>query len=290
MTTSTNSLPGGTWTMGDLTVTRVGYGAMQLAGPGVFGPPADHEGALAVLRTAVELGITHIDTSDFYGPHVTNRIIKEALHPYADSLTIVTKVGARRDAEGGWPHARAPHELRQAVHDNLDNLGVDVLDVVNFRVGGLDRPEEGSIAEGFEALAAMQQEGLIRHLGISTASAEQVREAQGIAPVVCVQNMYNVARREDDELVDALAEQGIAYVPYFPLGGFTPLQSSALSAVAARLETTPMAVALSWLLQRSPNILLIPGTSSVAHLRENVAGAGLTLSAEDVAELDAIGR
>ncbi|MEP9363237.1 aldo/keto reductase family oxidoreductase [Nocardioides sp. CN2-186] len=289
MTTST-TLPGGTWTMGDLTVTRVGYGAMQLAGPGVFGPPADHDGALAVLREVVELGITHIDTSDFYGPHVTNRLIKEALHPYADGLTLVTKVGARRDAEGGWPHARSPQELRQGVLDNLENLGVDTLDVVNLRLGAVEGPEPGSLEEPFTALVEMQQEGLIRHLGLSTVNAEQVAEAQALAPIVCVQNLYNVARRADDDLVDSLAEQGIAYVPYFPLGGFSPLQSSALSAVAARLEATPMAVALAWLLQRSPNILLIPGTSSVAHLRENVAGAGLSLSAEDLAELDAIGR
>ena len=276
--------------MGDLTVNRVGYGAMQLAGPGVFGPPADHDGALDVLRTALELGIDHIDTSDFYGPHVTNRLIKEALHPYPDDLVIVTKVGARRDAEGGWPHAREPHELRQAVLDNLENLGVDVLDVVNLRLGAVEGPEPGSLAEPFGAMVEMQQEGLIRHLGLSTVNAEQVAEAQQMAPIVCVQNLYNLARRDDDELIDSLAAQGIAYVPYFPLGGFSPLQSSALSAVAARLEATPMAVALAWLLQRSPNILLIPGTSSVAHLRENVAGAGLDLSAEDVAELDAIGR
>jgi len=290
MTTSTTTLPGGTWTMGDLTVTRVGYGAMQLAGPHVFGPPTDHDAALAVLHEVRDLGINHIDTSDFYGPHVTNRLIKEALHPYADDLVLVTKVGARRDAEGGWPHARAPHELRQAVLDNLENLGVDVLDVVNLRPGAVEGPEPGSLAEPFGALVEMQQEGLIRHLGLSTVNAEQIAEAQQMAPIVCVQNLYNVARREDDDLVDSLAAQGIAYVPYFPLGGFTPLQSSALSAVAARLDASPMAVALAWLLQRSPNILLIPGTSSVAHLRENVAGAGLTLSAEEVAELDAIGR
>jgi pyridoxine 4-dehydrogenase len=291
MTTSTTSthLPGGTFTLGDLTVTRVGYGAMQLAGPGVFGPPADHDGAVAVLREAVELGITHIDTSDFYGPHVTNEIIREALHPYPADLHIVTKVGARRDAEGGWPHARAPHELRQAVLDNLEHLGLDVLDVVNFRVGAVDRPEPGSISEGFEALAELQREGLIRHLGISTATAEQVAEAQAIAPVVCVQNLYNLAHREDDDLVDALAQQGIAYVPYFPLGGFSPLQSAELDTVAERLGASPMSVALAWLLQRSPNLLLIPGTSSVAHLRDNVAGAGLELSPEDVAQLDRIG-
>ncbi|HEX4427825.1 MAG TPA: aldo/keto reductase family oxidoreductase [Frankiaceae bacterium] len=283
------TLPGGTYALGgDQTVTRVGYGAMQLAGPGVFGPPADRDAAVAVLREAIELGITHIDTSDFYGPHVTNQIIKEALHPYPDALHIVTKVGARRDAEGGWPHARQPHELRQAVHDNLANLGLDAIDVVNLRMGGLDSPEEESIAEQFTALAELQQQGLIKHLGLSTVTAGQLAEAQNIAPVVCVQNLYNVARREDDELVDSLAAQGIAYVPYFPLGGFSPLQSDTLSAVATRLGATPMGVALAWLLQRSPNILLIPGTSSVAHLRENVAGAGLTLSEEDVAELNGI--
>jgi aryl-alcohol dehydrogenase-like predicted oxidoreductase len=283
------TLPGGTYALGgDQTVTRVGYGAMQLAGPGVFGPPADRDAAVAVLREAIELGITHIDTSDFYGPHVTNQIIKEALHPYPDALHIVTKVGARRDAEGGWPHARQPHELRQAVHDNLANLGLDAIDVVNLRMGGLDSPEEESIAEQFTALAELQQQGLIKHLGLSTVTAAQLAEAQNIAPVVCVQNLYNVARREDDELVDSLAAQGIAYVPYFPLGGFSPLQSDTLSAVATRLGATPMGVALAWLLQRSPNILLIPGTSSVAHLRENVAGAGLTLSEEDVAELNGI--
>jgi pyridoxine 4-dehydrogenase len=285
----TNSLPGGTFTLAeDLTVTRTGYGAMQLAGPGVFGPPKDRAGAVAVLREVVELGITHIDTSDFYGPYVTNEIIREALHPYPDSLHLVTKVGARRDAQGGWPHARSPEELRQAVHENLDHLGLDALDVVNLRVGGLDSPEPGSVAEGFGALAELQQQGLIRHLGLSTVNAEQIAEAQTIAPVVCVQNFYNLAHRVDDTLVDSLAAQGIAYVPYFPLGGFTPLQSDTLGSVAKRLETTPMAVALAWLLQRSPNLLLIPGTSSVDHLRENVAGAGLTLSDEDLSELNSI--
>ncbi len=284
-----NTLPGGAFTMAeDLTVTRMGYGAMQLAGPGVFGPPKDRDGAIAVLREVVELGITHIDTSDFYGPHVTNEIIKEALHPYADGLRIVTKVGARRDAEGGWPHARSPQELRDAVHDNLRNLGLDVLDAVNLRLGAFDGPEPGSVEEQFTALAQMQQEGLIRHLGLSTVSAEQIAEAQTIAPVVCVQNFYNVAQRLDDALIDALAAQGVAYVPYFPLGGFTPLQSSTLESVAARLQATPMSVALAWLLQRSPNILLIPGTSSLAHLRENVAGAGLVLSEQDLVELDGI--
>jgi pyridoxine 4-dehydrogenase len=283
------TLPGGAFAMGgDLAVTRMGYGAMQLAGPGIFGPPKDREAAVAVLREAVELGITHIDTSDYYGPHITNQIIKEALHPYPEELHLVTKVGARRDAEGGWPHARSPQELRQAVHDNLKNLSLDVLDVVNLRVGGFDSPEEGSLAEPFTALAQMQQEGLIKHLGVSTVSAEQVAEAQSIAPIACVQNFYNIANRTDDALIDSLAAQDTAYVPYFPLGGFSPLQSGTLESVAASLDATPMAVALAWLLQRSPNILLIPGTSSVAHLRENIAGAGLTLSEEELAELNGI--
>jgi pyridoxine 4-dehydrogenase len=272
----------------DLTVTRMGYGAMQLAGPHVFGPPKDRGAAVAVLREAVELGITHIDTSDFYGPHVTNQIIKEALHPYPVELRIVTKVGSLRDATGGWPKALAPEQLRQAVQDNLKNLGLDALDVVNLRVGGFDSPEPGSIAEPFTALAELQQEGLIEHLGVSTVTAEQIAEAQSIAPVVCVQNFYNVAERVDDDLIDSLAAQGIAYVPYFPLGGFSPLQSDTLQSVATRLDATPMAVALAWLLQRSGNILLIPGTSSVAHLRENVAGAALTLSEDDLADLDGI--
>ena len=287
--TTSTTLPGGTFKLaGDLILTRVGYGAMQLAGPHVFGPPADRDGAIAVLREVVELGITHIDTSDFYGPHVTNQLIKEALHPYPEQLRIVTKVGARRDEKGNWPRALAPDELRQAIHDNLANLGLDALDVVNLRVGGLDAPEPGSIAEPFSVLAEMQQEGLIKHLGVSTVSAEQVAEAQSIAPVVCVQNFYNIANRRDDSLIDSLAEQGIAYVPYFPLGGFSPLQSDTLSSVAAALGTTPMAVALAWLLQRSPNILLIPGTSSVEHLRENVAGAGLQLPDDAIKELDDI--
>jgi len=272
----------------DVTVTRMGYGAMQLAGPNVFGPPADRDGAVAVLREAVELGITHIDTSDFYGPHVTNQIIREALHPYPDSLHIVTKVGARRDAEGGWPHARSPEELRQAVHENLDNLGLDALDVVNLRVGGFDAPEPGSLAEPFTALAELQQEGLIKHLGVSTVSAEQIAQAQSIAPIVCVQNFYNVAHRDDDHLIDSLVAQGTAYVPYFPLGGFSPLQSDELASVATRLQTTPMAVALAWLLQRSPNILLIPGTSSVAHLGDNVTSAALTLPEDALTELNRI--
>jgi aryl-alcohol dehydrogenase-like predicted oxidoreductase len=255
----------------------------------VFGPPADRDAAVAVLREGVELGITHIDTSDYYGPYVTNEIIREALHPYPDSLHIVTKVGAFRDAEGGWPPALAPAQLRQAVHENLDHLGLEALDVVNLRVGGLDRPTPGSIAEPFTTLAQLQQDGLIRHLGLSTVDAGQIAEAQAIAPVVCVQNFYNVAHRADDDLIGSLAAQGIAYVPYFPLGGFSPLQADELESVAAGLGASPMAVALAWLLQRSPNMLLIPGTSSVAHLRENVAGAGLALSAEDLAELDRIG-
>ena len=284
------TLPGGTFTLApDLTVTRMGYGAMQLAGPHVFGPPADRAEAVAVLRTAVELGITHIDTSDFYGPYVTNEIIREALHPYPESLHLVTKVGSLRDDQGNWPKAQSPDQLRQAVHDNLDHLGLDVLDVVNLRVGGLDSPEPGSLAEPFSVLAQLQQDGLIRHLGVSTVSAEQITEAQSIAPVVCVQNFYNIANRADDDLIGSLASQGIAYVPYFPLGGFSPLQSDGLAALAARRDTTPMSVALAWLLHRSPNILLIPGTSSVAHLRENVSGAALSLSAEEIAELDSIG-
>jgi aryl-alcohol dehydrogenase-like predicted oxidoreductase len=286
---ATTTLPGGTFSPADdLRLTRFGYGAMQLAGPHVFGPPADRDEAVAVLREVVELGITHIDTSDYYGPHVTNQIIKEALHPYPENLRIVTKVGARRDAEGGWPQALAPDELRQAVLENLENLGVEALDVVNLRVGGLDAPTPGSIAEPFTALAEMQRQGLIRHLGVSTVTAEQIAEAQTIAPIVCVQNFYNIAHRVDDGLLDSLAESGIAYVPYFPLGGFTPLQSSALESVASRLEASPMSVALAWLLQRSPNILLIPGTSSVAHLRENVAGAALALPENALRELDAI--
>ncbi|MFJ1616879.1 aldo/keto reductase family oxidoreductase [Streptomyces sp. NPDC088251] len=290
MGTPSASLPGGTWTLGDLTVTRFGYGAMQLAGPWVMGPPADREGAFAVLREAVGLGITHIDTADAYGPHITNQLIREALHPYSDLLHIVTKVGATRDEEGGWPPARKPEELRRAVTENLENLGLDTLDVVNLRLGDAQGPVPGSLAEAFGALVDLQRQGLIRHLGVSNATAEQVAEARSIAPIVCVQNMYNLAHRHDDDLIDELAEQGIAYVPFFPLGGFSPLQSSALTAVATRLDATPMSVALAWLLQRSPNILLIPGTSSVAHLRENAAGAALPLSDDDLAELDKIGR
>jgi pyridoxine 4-dehydrogenase len=280
---------GGTYRAGDLDLTRIGYGAMQLAGPGVFGPPRDRAAALAVLRAVADLGITHIDTSDYYGPYVTNELIREALAPYPDDLHIVTKVGARRDAQGGWLNAREPDELRAQVHDNLRRLGLDVLDVVNLRMGGFAGPEPGSIAPQFEALAELRQQGLIRHLGLSTVSGGQLAEAQAIAPVVCVQNMYNIARREDDDLVELTARQDIAYVPYFPLGGFSPLQSDELERVAKELGATPMAVALAWLLQRSPNILLIPGTSSVAHLRENVASAQLRLPAAAIAGLDAIG-
>jgi pyridoxine 4-dehydrogenase len=286
---TSHDLPGGTYRIGDMELTRTGYGAMQLAGPGVFGPPKDRDAAIAVLRTALELGINHIDTSDYYGPHVTNEIIRAALAPYPDDLCIVTKVGARRDASGGWPPARTPADLREAVHDNLKNLGLDVLDVVNLRMGGFEGAEPGTIAPQFEALAELQQQGLIRHLGLSTVNADQLAEAQTIAPVVCIQNMYNIAQRHDDDLVDLTAGQGIAFVPYFPLGGFSSLQSRELDAVAGRLGATPMSVALAWLLHRSPNMLLIPGTSSVAHLRENVAGAGLELPAEALAELDAIG-
>jgi pyridoxine 4-dehydrogenase len=287
---STIDLPGGTWTLGDLTVTRFGYGAMQLAGPWVMGPPADHDGALAVLRDAVELGITHIDTADAYGPRVTNELIREALHPYPASLHIVTKVGARRDEKGGWPPARDPESLRRAVRDNLETLGLASLDLVNLRLGNAQGPEPGSLAEAFETLVDLRRQGLIRHLGVSNATADQVAEAQAIAPIVCVQNMYNLAYRQDDDLIDRLAAEGIAYVPFFPLGGFSPLQSEGLSSVAARLKATPMAVALAWLLRRSPNILLIPGTSSAAHLRENIAGAGLALSEDDLAELDVTRR
>ena len=281
--------PGGTFTMGgDLTVTRMGYGAMQLAGPGVFGPPADRDAAVAVLREAVELGITHIDTSGYYGPRVTNQIIREALYPYPEDLRIVTKVGAARDANGGWPEAQAPGQLRAQVEENLRDLGLDAMDVVNLRNPGQRGPQPGSIAGPFTALAELRQEGLIRHLGLSNVTARQVAEAQSIAPVACVQNHYNLANRGDDDLIGFLAAQGIAYVPFFPLGGFNPLQSGTLDAVAERLGAARMTVALAWLLHRLPNILLIPGTSSVAHLRENVAAADLALPADALAELDAI--
>lgn len=281
-------LPGGTYKVGDLELTRFGYGAMQLAGPHVFGPPKDRDAAIAVLREVVELGINHIDTSDYYGPYVTNELIRTALSPYPDDLHIVTKVGARRDAEGNWPEARSPEELRQQVHDNLDHLGLDVLDVVNLRMGDFDSPRPDPVTEQVEALAELQQQGLIRHIGLSTVNAEQLAEAQKITPIVCIQNFYNIAHRVDDELVASTAEQGIAFVPYFPLGGFSQLQSDELQAIADRLDATPLAVALSWLLQRSPNILLIPGTSSVQHLRDNIAGASLELPPEVINELDAI--
>ncbi|OBH29174.1 oxidoreductase [Mycobacterium sp. E1715] len=281
-------LPGGTWTLGDATVTRFGYGAMQLAGPWVMGPPADRDEAIAVLREAVELGITHIDTSDAYGPRITNTLIREALHPYPRSLFIATKVGARRDAEGGWPTARRPEDLRRQVHENIDALGVDVLDLVNLRMGDAQGVLPEPIAAAFETLVDLQRQGVIRHLGLSNVTDDQVAEARAMAPIVSVQNMYNLAHRDDDNLIDRLAADGIAYVPFFPLGGFTPLQSEALARVAARLGAPPISVALAWLLQRSPNILLIPGTSSRVHLRENVVGAGLRLTAEDIAELDGI--
>jgi pyridoxine 4-dehydrogenase len=273
-----------------LTVKRVGYGAMQLAGPQVWGPPKDVEGGIAVLREAVASGVDHIDTSDFYGPHVTNQIIKQALHPYPDDLVIVTKLGAKRGADKSWPHALSRQDLIDGVHDNLRNLGLDVLDVVNLRVGGIMAPTDGSIAEPLSVLAELKQQGLIRALGVSNVSPKQLAEAQTITEIVCVQNFYNVAQRTDDAFIDDLAKQGIAYVPFFPLGGFTPLQSTELNAVATRLGVTPMQVALAWLLQRSPNILLIPGTSSVGHLRENLKAATLEIPAESLTELDAIGN
>ncbi|MGC2168702.1 MAG: oxidoreductase [Acidimicrobiales bacterium] len=283
----TTSLPGGTYELAeDLTLTRMGYGAMQLAGPGVFGPPRNRDEAVAVLRAVVECGINHIDTSDYYGPFVTNELIHEALFPYPKSLHIVTKVGGRRDERGGWLPAMSPDELRSAVHDNLRHLGLEVLDVVNLRLGESHRP--GELAEAFGPLAELQRDGLIRHLGLSNATLAQVTEAQVIAPVVCVQNFYNVARRHDDDLIESLDALGIAYVPFFPLGGFSLLQSEELQRVADRLGATPLSVALAWLLQRSPNVLLIPGTSSLAHLRENVEGARLVLSGDDLAELDRI--
>ncbi len=281
----------GTFTLTGTSIAlkRMGYGAMQLAGPQVWGPPRDVDGAIAVLREAVASGVNHIDTSDFYGPHVTNQIIKKALHPYPDGLVIVTKVGARRGEDKSWPHALSGQELTDAVHDNLRNLGLDALDVVNLRVGGFAEPSEASIEEPLTALAELKRQGLIRHLGLSNVSRNQLSEGQKITEIVCVQNFYNVANRKDDDRVNDLARQGIAYVPFFPLGGFTPLQSSELDAAAASLQVTPMQVALAWLLQRSPNILLIPGTSSVKHLRENLNAATLQLPPEMIADLDAIG-
>ena len=281
----------GTFTLGHRPVKRIGYGAMQLAGPGVFGPPKDRAAAVAVLREAVEQGVDHIDTSDFYGPHITNQIIREALHPYRDDLVIVTKISARRDDKGGWIPAMSAAELKQAVHDNLRNLGLDVLEVVNLRsMLDVHGPKEGSLEEPLTAVAELQRQGLVRHVGLSNVTSRQVADGRKICPIVCVQNMYNLAHREDEALVAELAGQGIPYVPFFPLGGFTPLQSTTLSDVARRLEATPMQVALAWLLQRSPHLLLIPGTSSVAHLRENLGAVDLTLSADVVAELDQIAQ
>ena len=288
----TNLDAAGTFTLGDRTVRRMGYGAMQLAGPGVFGPPRNRAGAVAVLRAAVEAGVNHIDTSDFYGPHVTNQIIREALHPYADDLVIVTKIGARRDGTGAWLPAMSAAELTSAVHDNLRNLRLETLEVVNLRIMGAGEghePSEGSIAEPLSTLVDLQKQGLVRHIGLSTVTPTQIAEARAMAEIVCVQNLYNLAHREDDAMVADLAAAGIAYVPYFPLGGFTPLQSDALSEVAAELDATPMQVALAWLLQRSPNLLLIPGTSSVGHLEENLKASELVLPAEAVARLDRIG-
>lgn len=286
----TNRVPGGVLALaGDLTISRMGFGAMQLAGPGVTGPPKDHDQAIAVLREAVELGVTHIDTADFYGPFVVNELIREALYPYPEGLHIVTKVGARRGADGSWNLTRDPEDLKAQVRENIQRLGVEAIDVVNLRLGGRDGAIDEPLADAFGALAELRQAGLIRHLGLSTITAGQLTEAQAIAPVVTVQNMYNVASREDEALVERCAAENIAYVPYFPLGGFTPLQSEALTNVAASLGASPQQVALAWLLQRSPTIALIPGTSSVAHLRENVAAADLDLPAGAVAELDAIG-
>jgi aryl-alcohol dehydrogenase-like predicted oxidoreductase len=280
----------GTFALGARTVKRLGYGAMQLAGPGVFGPPKDRQAAVAVLREAVASGVDHIDTSDFYGPHVTNQIIREALHPYSKDLTIVTKIGARRGEDGSWNAAFSAEELTNAVHDNLRNLGLDALDVVNLRIMfDVHGPSEGSIEAPLTALAELQHRGLVRHIGLSNATPKQIAEGRAIADIVCVQNQYNLAHRGDDALIDELASASIAYVPFFPLGGFTPLQSTALSDVAKRLGATPMQVALAWLLQRSPNILLIPGTSSVEHLHENLAAADLKLSSDAVAVLDEIG-
>jgi len=291
LSTKAEATLGGTFTFPgtSMTVHRMGYGAMQLAGKGVWGPPRDMDAALAVLREAVEAGVNHIDTSDFYGPHVTNQIIKQALHPYPEGLVIVTKVGARRGADKSWPHALSRQELTDGVHDNLRNLGLDALDVVNLRVGGPMGPSEGSIEAPLTVLAELQREGLIKHIGASNFTPKQFAEAQRIADIVCVQNLYNVANRTDDSFIANLASQGIAYVPFFPLGGFTPLQSTKLDAAAASLSVTPMQIALAWLLHRSPNILLIPGTSSLKHLHENLQAAALKIPAEVIADLDSIG-
>lgn len=283
--------PFDTFALGGRRVRRLGYGAMQLAGPGVFGPPKDRDAAVAVLREAIAAGVDHIDTSDFYGPHVTNRIIREALHPYPESLVIVTKVGAVRGQDASWLPAQAPEDLRQAVLENLRNLGLDTLDVVNLRaMGNVHEPSEGSIERQVGALAQLQHEGLVRHIGLSNVTATQIEQAQRVAPIVCVQNHFNLIHRQDDELVDSLAAQGIAYVPFFPLGGFSPIRSAALSTIAESIGATPMQTALAWLLHRSPNILLIPGTSSVVHLRENLRAAQLKLSEQVYADLDAIAR
>jgi pyridoxine 4-dehydrogenase len=291
MTTTVKQIDlGGSFTLPgtSLTLNRMGYGAMQLAGPGVWGPPRDMDVAIAVLREAVASGVNHIDTSDFYGPHVTNQIIKQALHPYPDGLVIVSKVGARRGEDKSWAHALSRQELKDAVHDNLRNLGLDALDIVNLRVGGIMAPSEGSIEEPLTVLTELKRQGLIRHLGLSNVSPEQLTEGQKITEIVCVQNCYNVAQRNDDGFIDGLAGQGMAYVPFFPLGGFTPLQSSKLDAAAASMQATPMQVALAWLLQRSPNIVLIPGTSSLEHLRENLKAAMLQLPSEIIANLDSM--
>ncbi|HEY2588611.1 MAG TPA: oxidoreductase [Tepidisphaeraceae bacterium] len=290
-TSMTNQINlGGSFTFPNtsLTVNRMGYGAMQLAGPQVWGPPRDPDEAVRVLRTAVEAGVNHIDTSDFYGPHVTNQIIKQALHPYPDNLVIITKVGGRRGADKSWIHALSRQELIDAVHDNLRNLGLDQLDVVNLRVGGVAAPSDGSIEEPLTVLAELKDQGLIGHLGLSNVTARQFAEAQTISEIVCVQNLYNVAHREDDAFIDQLAQQGVAYVPFFPLGGFNPLQSAALDAAAASLQATPMQAALAWLLHRSPNLLLIPGTSAVNHLRENLDAARLELPPDTMATLNTI--
>jgi pyridoxine 4-dehydrogenase len=279
----------GTFTLGGRAVNRLGYGAMQLAGPGVFGPPKDHGMALAVLREAVAQGVNHIDTSDFYGPHVTNQIIREALHPYADDLTIVTKISARRGADGSWIPAMSPAELTQAVHDNLRNLGVDVLEIVNLRsMLDVHGPAEGSLEAPLTVLAGLQRKGLVRHIGLSNVTPTQIAQGRKICEIVCVQNYYNLAHRDDDALIDDLARDGTAYVPFFPLGGFNPLQSSTLSTVAARLGATPMQVALAWLLHRAPNILLIPGTSSMGHLKENLAAAEIVLSDDVIKQLEGV--
>ena len=284
-------LAAGAFPLGDRVVKRVGYGAMQLAGPGVFGPPKDHDTAIAVLREAVASGVNHIDTSDYYGPHVTNKLIREALHPYSDDLVIVTKIGARRGPDASWNPAMSPEDLKSAVEDNLRNLRLDVLEVVNLRImGSVHGPAEGPIEAPLTVLADLQRQGLVRHIGLSNVTSNQIEQGRRICDIVCVQNLYNVAHREDDALIDELARAGVAYVPFFPLGGFTPLQSTELNEVATRLSATPMQVALAWLLQRAPNILLIPGTSSLGHLRENLAAASLNLPGDALTALDAIGK